>query len=145
MKEIEEGSRPGASLSGAVASAAELRAYYQRKGLMVAWSAAVALPTTLAVAVVSPYAAVALAIGVACGIANAYLVMRSNERLGAHRSVGVFVFSSMLRIFVFGIVPVELALHGPWTAMLTYFIGFFMPLGCYAALTARFIRTSSTT
>jgi hypothetical protein len=89
----------------------------------------------------SPISAVALVTGTACGVANALLAMRGNERLLDHRSVSAFVISSILRIAVFGIVPVEFALHGPWWTMGFYFVGFFSPLALYALMVARFVRT----
>jgi hypothetical protein len=110
---------------------------------MVVWSLTFALPAALVIALASPLAAAALLAGVLCGVANAYLAMRSNERLADHRSVGSFVRSSVPRIFVFGIIPVGFCLHGPAWALATYFIGFFTPLACYTALVARFIRTGS--
>ncbi len=108
---------------------------------MAAWSILLALVGALAVTTKSPVAAVALLVGVGCGIVNALLTMRGNERLADHRSVSTFVVSSILRIGVFGIVPVEFALHGPWWTMAAYFLGFFMPLALYAALVARAVRT----
>ncbi len=80
-------------------------------------------------------------VGTGCGLANALLTMRGNERLIDHRSVSAFVFSSTLRIAVFGIVPVEFAQHGPWWTMATYFVGFFTPLALYVAIVARAVRT----
>ena len=118
-----------------------MRAYYDRKRPMAAYSISFAVLAGLVVATKSPIAAVALVTGAACGVANAYLTMRGNERLVDHRSVAAFVFSSMLRIGVFGIVPVEFALHGPWWSMAAYFIGFFAPLACYSILVARTVRT----
>jgi hypothetical protein len=85
----------------------------------------------------SPYAAVALFVGVVCGIANALLSMWGNERLLDHRSVASFVFGSVLRIGVFGIVSVEFGMHGPAWTIGVYFIGFFTPLGLYALNAAR--------
>ena len=58
--------------------------------------------------------------------------MRGNERLLDHRSVASFVLGSVLRIGVFGIVPVEFGIHGPWWTIGNYFIGFFTPLSLYA-------------
>jgi hypothetical protein len=109
---------------------------------MVVWSLAVAVPASLAVAVGSLVAAVALGTGTLCGIVNALLSMRSSERLVDHRSVGSFVFSSVLRIFVFGIIPVAFARHGPWWSLATYFVGFFTPLAVYALSVGRAVRTS---
>jgi len=110
---------------------------------MAIWSFALSVPVGLALVPVSPVAAAAEVFGTVCGLLNALLSMRSNERLGDHRSVGTFVFSSVLRIGVFGIVPVAFALHGPWWTMATYFIGFFTPLAAYAILAAGTIRTDS--
>ncbi len=118
-----------------------LRAYFNRKRPMAVWSIVFALLAGLVVATKSPIAGIALVFGTGCGIANALLSMRGNERLLDHRSVSSFVFSSILRIGVFGIVPVEFALHGPWWSMGAYFIGFFTPLALYTGLVARAVRT----
>jgi hypothetical protein len=108
---------------------------------MAVWSLGFAVLAGLAVWAKSPVAAVALVVGTGCGLANALLTMRGNERLVDHRSVSTFVISSTLRIGVFGIVPVEFAQHGPWWTMGTYFVGFFTPLALYAAIVARAVRT----
>ena len=108
---------------------------------MAAWSVLFAVSAALALAQTSPIAAVAVAIGTACGLLNALLTMHGNERLVEHRSVSFFVFSSILRIAVFGIVPVEFALHGPAWTMAAYFLGFFTPLALYAFIVARAVRT----
>ena len=110
---------------------------------MAIWSFALSVPVGLALVPVSPVAAAAEVFGTVCGVLNALLSMRSNERLGDHRSVAAFVLSSVLRIGVFGIVPVAFALHGPWWTMATYFTGFFTPLGVYALIAARTIRMDS--
>ena len=120
---------------------AELRAYYGRKLPMAVMSLSFGISAGLVVATRSPIAGIALVFGTLCGIANAYLTMRGTERLVDHRSVSSFVFSSILRIGVFGIVPVEFALHGPWWSMGAYFIGFFTPLALYTVLVARAVRT----
>jgi hypothetical protein len=140
--DAEQGSRRTGPNSEA-ATAAGLRAYLARKRSMVVWSLVVAAPASLVVAAGSPVAAVALVLGTACGIVNALLSMRGNERLIDHRSVGVFVLGSVLRIVVFGIVPVEFALHGPWWTLVTYFIGFFTPLAVYAVSVGRETRTGN--
>jgi hypothetical protein len=108
---------------------------------MAAWSVLFAVSAALAIAAKSPLAAVAVAVGTGCGLANALLTMRGNERLLDHRSVSSFVFSSILRVAVFGIVPVEFALHGPAWLMAVYFVGFFTPLALYAVIVARAVRT----
>ncbi|HEY8313994.1 MAG TPA: hypothetical protein VIG51_07440 [Candidatus Baltobacteraceae bacterium] len=91
--------------------------------LLVHWSAPLAL---------------ALAVGGLCGVGNAWLVMYGNERLADSRRVGIFVISSLLRIGVFGIVPVLLALRsGSLWSLGLYFAGFFIPLALYALLLRR--------
>ena len=81
--------------------------------------------------------ALAFVVGGVCGIANNLLLMRSNERVVDTRSIGGFVFSSFLRIGVFGIVPVAFAVKGPWWSMGCYFAGFFLPLALYMASVQR--------
>ncbi len=137
----EQGSQPAGPNSEA-AAAVDLRAYYARKRSTIVWSLLVTAVVSLAVAAGSPIAGVTLGFGGLCGIANALLLMRSTERLVDHRSVGSFVFSSLLRIVIFGIIPVEFALHGPWWTMATYFAGFFLPLAIYAVSVGRAARTS---
>ncbi len=136
-----QGSPDGFPNWEAAVSEADLRAYHDRKRPMAVWSLGLAVLAGIAFWAVSPVAAVALMTGTCCGLANAFLTMRGNERLIDHRSVSTFVFSSTLRIGVFGIVPVEFAQHGPWWSMATYFIGFFTPLALYAAIVARAVRT----
>jgi hypothetical protein len=102
---------------------------------MAVWSVVFAVLAGGVIATKSPLGAVALVFGTGCGLANAFLTMRGNERLLDHRSVSVF-----LRIAVFGIVPVEFALRGPLWTMAAYFIGFFTPLALYAAIAARGAR-----
>lgn len=79
-----------------------------------------------------PHPALALVAGGLCGVLNTLLTMHSGERLLETRSVGGFVFSSFLRIGVFGIVPVAFAILGPWWSMGCYFAGFFLPLALFA-------------
>ncbi len=76
--------------------------------------------------------AVALAVGGVAGVGNALLSMAGNERLLERRSIPVFVISSFLRLGLFGIVPVVLALRvsSLWT-LGCYFIGFFTPLALF--------------
>ena len=119
------------------AAAAGLSAYRARKWSTAGWSLAIGVAASLVVGAASAAAAVALGFGTLCGILNALLSMRANERLADHRNVAFFVLSSILRILVFGIVPVELALHGPWWTFGIYFIGFFLPLAVYAVSVGR--------
>ena len=111
---------------------------------MVLWSLAISVAAGLALVPSSPIAAIAEVFGACCGIFNALLVMRGNESLARHRSVAAFVLSSVLRIAVFGIVPVAFAVHGPAWAIGTYFFGFFMPLAVYVLIVARKLRPDST-
>ncbi len=134
MIDPEEGSPRNSPNSAGAVPEAELRAYYARKRTMAMWSLAVAAPLGLALVPTSAVAAVAEVAGTVCGLGNALLSMRGSERLLQHRSVAAFVLSSVLRIAVFGIVPVAFALHGPWWTMATYFIGFFTPLLVYVLL-----------
>jgi len=110
---------------------------------MVICSVAVAFVAGTTLVPISPIAAIAEVFGTCCGILNALLSMRGNERLAQHRRVGAFVLSSVLRIAVFGIVPVEFALHGPWWTMATYFFGFFTPLAAYAVIVSRKLHPDS--
>ena len=138
-----EGSpRANPNLGDAERLEADLRTYYARKRSMVIASAIVAVVIGLGLIGVSVVASLSVVVGAACGLVNAFLAMRSNERLVEHRSVASFVFSSVLRIFVFGIVPVEFCTHGPWWTLGTYFVGFFTPLTLYAIGVARDLRTS---
>ena len=84
-----------------------------------------------------PVPALAIVVGGVCGIINNLLLMRSNERVVDSGRVGGFVFSSFLRIGVFGIVPVAFAVWGPWWSMACYFAGFFLPLALYMASVQR--------
>ena len=116
---------------------ADLRAYYARKRSISVWSLVLVTVAGTLIAGWSPIGGIALATGGACGVANALLAMRGNERLVDNRSVVIFALSSVLRICVFGIVPVEFALHGPSWTMALYFCGFFLPLALYAVSVAR--------
>lgn len=118
-----------------------LRAYADRKRSMALKSIVLAFVAACVLAMRSPYAAVALFVGVICGVMNALLSMRGNERLLDHRSVASFVFGSVLRVGVFGILSVEFGIRGPWWTIGMYFMGFFTPLSLYAFDTARTIRT----
>jgi hypothetical protein len=88
----------------------------------------------------SPLAALALATGGVCGVFNSMLTASSNERLLDTRGMGFFVLSSLLRIGVFGIVPVAFAVRGSWWSMAWYFAGFFLPLTMFAVGARRTIE-----
>jgi hypothetical protein len=114
--------------------------YFARKKSISVWSLVLVTVAAIPIAGWSPIGGVALAFGGLCGVVNALLAMRGNERLVDNRSIAVFALSSVLRICVFGIVPVEFAMHGPWWTMALYFCGFFLPLALYAVSVARDLR-----
>ncbi len=123
----EESASPSRTYSDAEA-AADLARYHRLKR-------SVSFRTLFLVALVAlvsvhwlPIPALALAVGGVCGVLNALVTMRSGERLVEGRNVGGFVFSSFLRIGLFGIVPVAFAAVGPWWSMAWYFAGFFLPI-----------------
>jgi hypothetical protein len=138
---FREEQRVGVLKNERAVSEDSLRAYYDRKRPMAVWSVVFAVLAGLVLATKSQFAGVALVFGTGCGLANAFLTMRGSERLVDQRSVSSFVFSSILRIGVFGIVPVEFALHGPAWSMIAYFVGFFTPLALYTIIVARAVRT----
>jgi len=138
----EQGSPAGGPNTRDAAAEVALQSYRSGRRSMLAGSLILAVPSSLLVAVGSRAAAVALAVGIVCGIVNALLSMQSNERLVDHRSVPLFVLSSVLRVLLFGIVPVGLSLHGPWWTLVSYFAGFFTPLALFARSVARAPRTN---
>jgi hypothetical protein len=138
----EQGTLPGGPNTPDAAAEVALQAYRSGRRSMVVGSLLVAVPSSLLVAIGSRTAAVALAVGVVCGIINSLLSMQANERLANHRSVSLFVLSSVLRVLVFGIVPVGLSLHGPWWPLVSYFAGFFTPLALFARSVARAPQTN---
>jgi len=131
VKEAGEVRSPGPANYSPADAAADLQIYRALRRSTTLRSASLLGLAALAVAIRSPLGAFALLVGGGCGLLNMWLTMRSGERLVAHRSVGAFVFSSFLRLGVFAIVPVGLALHGPWWTMAIYFAGFFTPLVLY--------------
>ena len=111
---------------------------------MLVWSVVFSVLIGLVVATRSPIGAVAVVFGNRVrSLQTRSSPMRGNERLLDHRSVSTFVISSILRIAVFGIVPVEFALHGPLWTMAAYFAGFFTPLALYAGIAYDSARRSN--
>lgn len=121
-------------------AAVDLRIYQNLRRSITVRSALTVLVLAALLAVRTPLGGVCLVTGGLCGVLNMLLSMRANERLADHRSVGAFVFSSFLRVGVFAIVPVGLALHGPWWTMAIYFLGFFTPLLLYMSSVQRAFR-----
>ena len=135
----QEEERPSTRRSYSPAEAAADLAFYEKM------KRAAVLGTLLVVALPAiplwfwyPWFALALAVGGVAGIANALLSMYGNERLLERRSVAAFVLSSFVRIGLFGIVPVVLAVRAPtfWTLAL-YFAGFFTPLAVTVGLNCK--------
>lgn len=135
----QESSWPPSNYSPADA-AVDLATYKNLRRSIAVRSTVAVLVLAALLAVRTPLGGVCLVIGGLCGVLNMLLSMRANERLADHRSVGAFVFSSFLRVGVFAIVPVGLALHGPWWTMAIYFLGFFMPLLLYMSSVQRAFR-----
>jgi hypothetical protein len=133
--EDEEETSPTRRTYSPAEAAADL-AYYRKlkRTSSLGTLLVVALPA-LPVAAWFPWYALALVVGGAAGIANTLLSMHGNERLLERRNVAAFVLSSFVRIGLFGIVPVVLALRAPslWT-LGCYFAGFFTPLALSAYL-----------
>ena len=126
--EQEESPQPRRTYSPAEA-AADL-AFYRRLGRTASLGSLLAVaPGALLLSFWDAWFAVAFTTGGIAGAVNALLSMHGNERLLDRRNVVTFVISSFVRIGLFGIVPVVLAVKKPsvWT-LGWYFFGFFMPL-----------------
>jgi hypothetical protein len=131
----EEETSPTRRTYSPAEAAADLAFYYKlKRAASLGTLLVVALPA-LPLAFWYPWLALALVIGGAAGVANTLLSMHGNERLLERRSVAAFVLSSFVRIGLFGIVPVVLAVRYPsvWT-LGCYFVGFFTPLALSATL-----------
>lgn len=131
----EEETTPTRRTYSPAEAAADLAYYYKlKRAVGLGTLLVVALPA-LPLAAWRPWFALALVIGGAAGVANTLLSMHGNERLLERRNVAAFVLSSFVRIGLFGIVPVVLALRVPslWT-LGCYFAGFFTPLVISAAM-----------
>ena len=110
-------------------AAADLAFYYSLKRKAAAGTVLAAVAAAIPLGFWEPWYAGALATGAVAGVVNLLLSMHGNERLLERRSVAAFVLSSFVRIGLFGIVPVVLAVEKPsiWT-LGCYFVGFFTPL-----------------
>lgn len=135
----EEEESPSTRRSYSPAEAAADLAFYgkMKRAVVLGTLLAVALPA-ISLSFWFPWFGLALAVGAVAGIANALLSMYGNERLLERRKVGAFVLSSFVRIGLFGIVPVILAVRAPtfWTLAL-YFVGFFTPLAVSVGLNCK--------
>ena len=113
----------------AAQGAEDLRFYGALKRKTSLWTVPVVLLAAIPLGFWSLWFAAAAVLGGIAGILNALLSMYGNEKLLERRSVPLFVLSSFVRIGLFGIVPVVLAVRKPslWT-LGWYFLGFFTPL-----------------
>lgn len=122
-------------------AAADLARYVGLKRSVMLWALLLVVVVALPVAHWSAWSALSLVVGGICGVANALLSMAGNERLVDRRNVAAFVLSSFVRLGLFGIVPVVLALRQPSLATVgCYFAGFFMPLALYGLSLQRAYR-----
>jgi len=110
---------------------------------VVATSALAAGIATLALLPAAPYAALAVAVGTACGIANMLGIMRGSERLLESGNPAFFGLSSLLRLAAFSIVAAALAVRGPWWALGPFLAAFFLPLATYAFRAWRLFRSKT--
>lgn len=136
---VEEGS-PEAVGKG---ESAEIRALPNRWKAIIIWTLALCFGGAAILAMVAVIPGIALAVGGLCGLANAYDLKRTSDRLLDRRNTAVFLTGSFVRLGIFGIVPVWIAARGPFWAFGVYFVGFFMPLALYALYTARDIQTEA--
>ena len=121
----------------AAEAAADLATYNALKRTVCIRSALILLVLALLIVPLSRWGAFALAVGGVCGVSGALLLARGNERLVDRRNVRSFVLSSFLRMVVFAIVPVGLAVRGPVWSMALYFAGYFTPVLLFAAAAPR--------
>lgn len=133
---MQEDSTGGRSYSDAEA-AADLARYHMLKRSVSIRSLSLVGLLGLILVWWLPRPALAIVVGGVCGVLNTWLTMRYGERLLDTKAVGGFVFSSFLRILVFGIVPVAFAIGGPWWSMGFYYVGFFVPLALFAFFASR--------
>lgn len=137
--EGDEEERDSTRRSYSPAEAAADLAFYRKmkRAAVLGTLLVVALPALL-LSIWSAWFALALAVGGGAGIVNTMLSMHGNERLLERRNVAAFVLSSFVRIGLFGIVPVVLAVRAPsfWTLAL-YFAGFFTPLAVTVGLNCK--------
>jgi hypothetical protein len=118
-------------------AAADLAAYSRLKRTACVRSAILIIALALLLTPFTLWGAFALTVGGICGITGALLLARGNERLVDRGNVRSFVLSSFLRIAVFAIVPVGLAVRGPVWSMALYFAGYFTPVLFFAAAAPR--------
>lgn len=114
--------------------------YYRFKWSGAARAATIGAVLTLLTLPFSRVAALDLAIGFACGIANTLAIMKASERTVESRKTTFFGLSSLLRLAGFSIVAAALAARGPWWSLGPFLAGFFFPLASYAWSASRAFR-----
>jgi hypothetical protein len=136
VREPGQESRPARGTYSPADAAADLAFYRQLKRRSAIGTFGIVVLCTPALAVWNGWWALCIATGGLAGVLNLLLSMRGNEKLLDRGSVAPFVISSFVRIALFGIVPVVLAVRSPslWT-LGWYFIGFFTPLALSGILT----------
>jgi hypothetical protein len=125
---------------GAAESAADLATYYRLKRSVAARSLLLLAVVAVLLIPFSRWAALALAVGAACGVGNMLAIMRGSERLAETGSPLFFGLSSLLRLAAFSIVAAALAVRGPWWSLGPFLAGFFFPLAAYALGALRAFR-----
>lgn len=136
----EEETQPAARSYSDAEATADLSRYYSLKRSVSVRSLILVVLVGLVSVHFAEIPALALVAGGICGVLNILLIMRAGERVVETGNRGTFVFSSFLRIVVFGIFPVAFAAAGPWWSMASYFAGFFLPLALYAITVGRAFR-----
>jgi hypothetical protein len=119
----------------------ELAGYYRLKWSVARQSLVLGGVASLAVLPWAWYAALALAVGVSCGVLNMLAIMQGSERLLNTRNPIFFGLSSLLRLLGFSIVAAALAVRGPWWSLGPFLAGFFFPLAAYARSALRVFRS----
>ena len=117
----------------AARAAEDVAAYQKRKGTIALRALLFGVPLIALLLGRNPHAALTLAVGLACGVANMLLIMRANERLLAGRTrMGGHTLGNMGRIFTVGAIALWTTSLGPAWMMGIFFVGFFLPLALYA-------------
>jgi hypothetical protein len=124
-------------------NASELATLVKLKRSVVATSLLVVGIASVALLPAAPYAALAVAVGGACGVANMLAIMRGSERLLESRNPIFFGLSSLLRLAAFSIVAAALAVWGPWWSLGPFLAAFFLPLATYAFRAWRLFRSKT--
>lgn len=125
-------------------SRSELAEYYRLKWSVAKQTLVIGAIAALVVLPWSRYGALAVAVGVACGVTNMLGIMQGSERLLNTRNPLFFGLSSLLRLAAFSIVAAALAVRGPWWALGPFLAGFFFPLAAYALGALRAFRSKPT-